>query len=158
MRFRGEQSFFFFFLSLHVLGAEYVLLRSRSGVGLAAGRRGGDPRGAAAVAEQPPQRSGSAADRNGGGGRHGAAVPGWVAPPADAWPGLRGLILGIVGLVPVPDLPSIPAVIFGLAKGEIDGAGGQLGGRGIAMTGLILGWIGVAFWDLIFLVVVAVSV
>jgi hypothetical protein len=86
-------------------------------------------------------------------------VPGWVAPPRTPGQAYAALILGIVGLVVCPLLPSIAAVVFGhISKGEIDRAGGQLGGRGIAMTGLILGWIGVAFWALIFLVVVAASV
>ena len=86
-------------------------------------------------------------------------VPGWVAPPRTPGQAYAALILGIVGLVVCPLLPSIAAVVFGhLAKGEIDRAGGQLGGRGLAMTGLILGWIGVAFWALIFLVIVAFSV
>jgi len=86
-------------------------------------------------------------------------VPGWVAPPRTPGQAYAALILGIVGLVVCPLLPSIAAVVFGhISKGEIDRAGGQLGGRGIAMTGLILGWIGVAFWALIFLVIVAFSV
>jgi hypothetical protein len=86
-------------------------------------------------------------------------VPGWVAPPRTPGQAYAALILGIVGLVVCPLLPSIAAVVFGhLSKGEIDRAGGQLGGRGIAMTGLILGWIGVAFWALIFLVAIVFSV
>jgi hypothetical protein len=86
-------------------------------------------------------------------------VPGWVAPPRTPGLAIAALILGIVGLVVCPLVPSIAAVVCGhMAKGEIDRAGGQLGGRGIAMTGLILGWIGVAFWALIFLLIVAFSV
>ncbi|HEY6892296.1 MAG TPA: DUF4190 domain-containing protein [Solirubrobacter sp.] len=85
-------------------------------------------------------------------------VPGWVAPPRTPGAAYAALIFGIVGLVLCPLLPSIAAVAFGYsAKGEIDRAGGQLGGRGIAMTGLILGWIGVAFWALIFLLIVVFS-
>ncbi len=32
-------------------------------------------------------------------------------------------------------------------------SGGGLGGRGIAMAGIILGWVALAFWTLIFTLV-----
>jgi|TARA_B100001964_G_scaffold188861_1_gene210311 hypothetical protein len=40
-------------------------------------------------------------------------------------------------------IPSILAVVFGhIAKGEIRASGGQQGGDGMALAGLILGYIG----------------
>jgi hypothetical protein len=81
--------------------------------------------------------------------------PGWVPPPRTPGQAYASLILGIVGLVVCPLLPSIAALITGYgAKNEIDRAGGQLGGRGIALTGIILGWIAVGFWALILLIIV----
>jgi hypothetical protein len=42
-------------------------------------------------------------------------------------------------------IPSILAVIFGhIAKGEIRASGGQQGGDGMALAGLILGYTGLA--------------
>jgi hypothetical protein len=82
--------------------------------------------------------------------------PGWVPPPRTPGQAYASMILGIVGLVLCPILPSILALVFGyMARGEIRRAGGQLGGAGIALTGLILGWVGVGLWSLLFLIVVA---
>ena len=68
------------------------------------------------------------------------------------------MILGIVGLVLCPILPSILALVFGyMARGEIRRSGGQLGGSGVALAGLILGWVGIGIWVLIFLAVAAVG-
>jgi hypothetical protein len=54
---------------------------------------------------------------------------------------LVSLILGILGWVVLPLIGSILAVVFGhVALGEIDRSGGQLGGRGMAQVGLILGY------------------
>ena len=77
--------------------------------------------------------------------------PGWVPPPRTPGQAYAALILGIVGLVLCPVLPSILAVIFGhIARGEIRRSGGQLGGSGISLAGLILGWVGIGIWVLIF--------
>jgi|SRR3954449_330977 uncharacterized protein DUF4190 len=81
---------------------------------------------------------------------------GWVPPPRTPGMAYASMILGIVGLVACPLLPSILALVFGtMARSEIDRSGGQLGGSGIALTGLILGAIGVGFWVLIGVAVIA---
>lgn len=58
---------------------------------------------------------------------------------------LVSLILGILGWVILPLIGSVLAVVFGhVALGEIDRSGGQLGGRGMAQVGLVLGYSAVA--------------
>jgi hypothetical protein len=67
-----------------------------------------------------------------------------VSPPTSSM-ALVSLILGILGWVILPLIGSILAVVFGhLALGEIDRSGGQLGGRGMAQVGLVLGYSAVA--------------
>jgi hypothetical protein len=59
-------------------------------------------------------------------------------------------VLGICGFVVCPLICSILAVIFGYqARGEIDRSGGAQGGRGLAVAGIVLGWIGIALSVLI---------
>ena len=48
----------------------------------------------------------------------------------------------VLGLVPCTCLPSILAIVFGhIALSKIDKSNGQLKGRGMAMWGLVLGYI-----------------
>jgi hypothetical protein len=55
---------------------------------------------------------------------------------------IASLVLGIVWIY---GLGSILALVFGyIAKGQIDDGGGRQGGRGMAIAGIVLGWIGVA--------------
>jgi hypothetical protein len=55
---------------------------------------------------------------------------------------LASLILGILGWLMLPIVGSILAIVFGhAALGEIDRADGQIGGRGLAQAGLILGYV-----------------
>jgi predicted house-cleaning NTP pyrophosphatase (Maf/HAM1 superfamily) len=57
---------------------------------------------------------------------------------------LVSLIAGIVGLTLLPILGSIAAVITGyMARKEIRASAGAITGDGMAMAGLIMGWIGV---------------
>jgi hypothetical protein len=59
--------------------------------------------------------------------------------------GILGLLIGIL---------SVPALVFGYsAKGQIDRSGGVQGGRGMAIAGIVLGWIGAVLW-LIWLILV----
>jgi hypothetical protein len=70
----------------------------------------------------------------------GGAVSYEAAPPTSSM-ALVSLLLGILGWVALPVIGSILAVVFGhLALGEIDRSGGQLGGRGMAQVGLVLGY------------------
>jgi hypothetical protein len=53
------------------------------------------------------------------------------------------LIFGILGLTLLPTLGSVAAVVLGyMAKSEINSSAGQLEGNGLAMAGLVLGYIG----------------
>src|SRR5262245_43562931 len=85
-----------------------------------------------------------------------AALPGYEAPNAPLYSApvrdetvpkvtnglaVAALVLGILWLYWIG---SILAVIFGhVAKGQIERAGGAQTGRGMAIAGLVLGWVGV---------------
>lgn len=52
--------------------------------------------------------------------------------------GILGLLIGIL---------SVPALVLGYsARGQIDRSGGVQGGRGMAIAGIVLGWIGAVLW------------
>lgn len=56
---------------------------------------------------------------------------------------LASFVLGLVWLM---GLGSILALVFGyVAKGEIERSRGAQAGRGFAIAGIVLGWVGVAF-------------
>ena len=58
---------------------------------------------------------------------------------------VASLVLGILGWTVAPGLASIAAIITGhMAKNEIKGSMGQLGGDGMATAGLIMGYASVA--------------
>ncbi len=66
-----------------------------------------------------------------------------VAPVAPKTNGLAiaSLVLGIVWIY---GIGSILALVFGYqAKGQIDRSGGRESGRGMAVAGIVLGWVGV---------------
>ncbi|MBE2319066.1 DUF4190 domain-containing protein [Solirubrobacter sp. CPCC 204708] len=72
--------------------------------------------------------------------------------PAPPTPGnaIASLILGIVSIVLCPIIPGVVGLVLGYsAKREIDASGGRLGGRGVAMGGIITSWIGLAIWGLL---------
>ena len=58
---------------------------------------------------------------------------------------LASLIVGLVGLCPFLSVAGIAAVICGhIGLNEVNRAGGRLGGRGLAIGGLVLGYIEIA--------------
>ncbi|WP_305803989.1 DUF4190 domain-containing protein [Stenotrophomonas sp. YIM B06876] len=66
------------------------------------------------------------------------------------------LVAGILGWTLLPFLGSLGAIIFGhMARGEIRRSNGQLDGDGLAVTGLVLGWVSVALWVLAILAFLA---
>jgi Domain of unknown function (DUF4190) len=68
-----------------------------------------------------------------------------VRPPTNGQ-AIASLVLGIVGLAVLPLIPSILALVFGyISKGQIDRSGGAQEGRGYAIAGIVLGWVGIAF-------------
>jgi hypothetical protein len=77
--------------------------------------------------------------------------PMWGPPPQPRQSGeaVAALVLGICGIMVCPIVCSILALVFGYrARREIDSSGGMVGGRGMAVAGLITGWIGLALWVL----------
>jgi hypothetical protein len=67
------------------------------------------------------------------------------SPPAETTNALAvvSLVLGIFWLFWVG---SILAVIFGyVGKGQVDRSGGTQSGRGLAIAGITLGWVGIGF-------------
>lgn len=52
----------------------------------------------------------------------------------------------VLGIVWVYWIGSILALIFGyIAKGQINASAGRQGGRGMAIAGIVLGWVGLGF-------------
>jgi hypothetical protein len=79
----------------------------------------------------------------------------WQPSPPTTGSATAALILGICGIVLCPLILSVPALIFGYkARGEIERSGGRIGGGGMALAGIILGWIGTALGVLFLLLVV----
>ena len=65
-----------------------------------------------------------------------------AAPPTNGY-AIASLVCGIAGYVAIPLVGHILALVFGyVARGQIDRSGGNEGGRGMAVAGIILGWIG----------------
>jgi hypothetical protein len=82
----------------------------------------------------------------------GAAAYGATAQPKANGSATAALVFGILGLL--IGILSVPALVFGYsAKGQIDRSGGGQGGRGMAIAGIVLGWIGAGLW-LIWLILV----
>ncbi|WP_313317493.1 DUF4190 domain-containing protein [Stenotrophomonas sp.] len=66
------------------------------------------------------------------------------------------LVAGILGWTLLPFLGSLAAIIFGhMARGEIRRSNGQLDGDGLAIAGLVMGWLSVAMWVLVVVVFIA---
>jgi hypothetical protein len=69
---------------------------------------------------------------------------------------VASLVLGILWILWIG---SILAVIFGyVGKGQIDRSGGAQGGRGLAIAGIVLGWVGVGTLLLYIIVIVIVAI
>jgi hypothetical protein len=92
--------------------------------------------------------------------------PAYQPPSAGARPGLptsgmaiASLLLGVAGLTFVPLLASILAILFGyMARKEIRQRPGELAGDGLALAGIVMGWIAVGLSVLGLLFAGAVSV
>jgi hypothetical protein len=73
---------------------------------------------------------------------------------------IASLILGIAGVAAcLGPLGAIPALILGYkARDEIDRTGGVQEGRGMAVAGIVLGWIGVAITVIAIVAVILIAV
>jgi hypothetical protein len=70
---------------------------------------------------------------------------------------VASLIMGIVGLTFIPIIASIGAIITGfIGKNQIDESNGAQGGRGMAMAGIVTGFIGIALWALFIIVFILI--
>jgi len=82
-----------------------------------------------------------------------ASPPQVPAPPPSPAPSMptsgfavASLVLGVGGLVVLPLIGSILAIIFGyMARRDIRERPDQISGSGVALAGIVTGWIGVAF-------------
>lgn len=80
-------------------------------------------------------------------GPHAQYPPPAVGPSSTNGFAIASLVLGIIW---VYWIGSILALVFGyVGMGQIDRSGGRQGGRGLAIAGIVLGWIGVGFLLLI---------
>lgn len=78
-------------------------------------------------------------------GAYAAGGYGYATAPANNGLAVASLVLGIAGLVVIPFLGSIAAVITGhIARKQIRERGE--GGDGMAIGGLVTGYLGAAFW------------
>jgi hypothetical protein len=91
-------------------------------------------------------------------------APGTPLPPSVAYPrhtngyAIAAMVLGIAGFVAIPLLGHILAVVFGyIGKGQIDRSSGAEEGRGMAIAGLVLGWIGIALSILAIIAIIIVA-
>jgi len=58
---------------------------------------------------------------------------------------VTALVSGILGFTMCPGIGSVVALVTGyIARGQIERSGGTEGGHGMAIAGIVMGWIGVA--------------
>src|SRR5262245_61799588 len=82
----------------------------------------------------------------------GAAPANPVAPRSTNGLAIASMVLGILCVF---WSGSILALVFGyIAKGQINASGGQQGGRGMAIAGIVLGWV----WIGVFLLWIALAI
>ncbi len=72
---------------------------------------------------------------------------------------VASLVTGILGFLCIGPLGAIPAIICGhMAKSRIKASGGQLKGEGMALAGLILGYVSIVLTVLVLPLMVAVAI
>jgi hypothetical protein len=82
--------------------------------------------------------------------------PDWQPSAGTPGKAIAALILSIVGLVLCPYIFSVLALVLGyMARGEIKRSNGALGGDGLALAGIIIGWGSIAIWTLFLIAVYA---
>ena len=76
-------------------------------------------------------------------------------PPRTNGLAVASMVLGILCLY---GIGSILALVFGYqAKGQIERSGGRESGRGMAIAGIVLGWIGLALMAFVVIAIVSVD-
>ena len=72
---------------------------------------------------------------------------------------IASMVLGIFGIFSFPIISSIIALVLGVqARREIAASGGWQTGESMAKAGIILGWVGIAIYSLLFLILIIVAV
>lgn len=72
---------------------------------------------------------------------------------------IASLVCGIAGLMCFGPLGAIPAVICGhIAMSRIKASGGALQGEGLALAGLIMGYVSIAFMAVVFPLLLAIAI
>lgn len=69
-------------------------------------------------------------------------------------PGTNGFAVAslVLGILWIFWLGSVLALVFGyIAKSQINASGGTQGGRGLAIAGIVLGWVGIGMLALVLL-------
>lgn len=84
---------------------------------------------------------------------------GYQAGPKTNGLAIASLVLGIAGLVFYAcGATSVLALVFGyMSRGQIDRDPQNQGGRGMAIAGIIMGWIGVAIFVIFWVVIVIIA-
>jgi uncharacterized membrane protein len=73
-------------------------------------------------------------------------------PPATNGLAIASFVLGLVGWVPC-GIGSIVAIVLGfVARTQIRDSGGRQGGDGLALAGIVLGFVAIAFWIALFVI------
>jgi hypothetical protein len=85
-------------------------------------------------------------------GGYGTPYSGWAPPARTNGMAIASMVCGILWLY---WLGSILALVFGyVAKSQIDRSHGTQSGRGMAIAGIVLGWVGVGFLVLFILLAI----
>jgi Domain of unknown function (DUF4190) len=88
-----------------------------------------------------------------------AGGSGYYSPPTSTTNGLAiaSLVSSIAGWV-ICGIGFILGIVFGsIAKNQIDQSGGTQQGRGLAVAGIIIGWVGIGLGVLVLLIVIIAS-
>ena len=93
-------------------------------------------------------------------GRSSRATPQFQPSPPTSGLAIASLILSISAFVALPLVGSIAGVVCGhMARSKLRQSGYASEGNGLALAGVIIGWVGIAFWvGLIALIVIGLSV
>ena len=109
---------------------------------------------------QPPAPAGSTPSPAGHPAGPGPYPPGQGAYPPVIQTSTNGFAVAslVLGIVWMYWLGSILALVFGyVAKGQIDNSGGTQSGRGMAIAGIVLGWVGIGVLVLIVLPILIIA-
>src|SRR5260370_2729631 len=87
-----------------------------------------------------------------------ASVAGSMNPsPTTDGKAVASVLLGVLSIVPLSIFAGVPAVVLGhLSRASVRRSQGRLKGSGLALTGLILGYLSLALFPVVFLTGMAI--